>query len=267
MSFQPNRGQTDRRVKFLSRGSGYTLFLTQTEATLALYKNEEKSDSTSRTNHSSLSSVVRMKLKGANPRPKLEGLESLEGKSNYLIGNDRAGWHTNIPTFAQVRYTGVYPGIDLVYYGQQRQLEYDFRLAAGADPGKIKIAIEGADSLKIDTDGNLILKAGEGEIVQYAPAVYQEAKNGRHEVPGHYVLKGKREVGFEVSAYDRSRPLVIDPQLVYSTNLGGSGFDAANSIAADSGGNAYIVGRTNSINFPVTSVVDPNANPLSMFNT
>src|SRR5205823_9623245 len=123
MSFEPNRGQTDRKVKYLSRGSGYTLFLTESEATLALYKNEAESDSTSRADHSSLSSVVRMRFKGANPRPKIEGLEELQGKSNYLIGNDRAKWHTNIPTFAQVKYAGVYPGIDVVYYGQQHQLE------------------------------------------------------------------------------------------------------------------------------------------------
>src|SRR5438552_4194355 len=193
MSFQPNRGQTDRRVKFLSRGSGYTLFLTQTEATLALYKNEEKSDSTSRTNHSSLSSVVRMKLKGANPRPKLEGLESLEGKANYLIGNDRAGWHTDIPTFAQVRYTGVYPGIDLVYYGQQRQLEYDFRLAAGADASKIRIAFDGAENLSLDTEGNLVLKTSGGEIIQHAPVIYQEHESGRQSIAGCYVLRGEHE--------------------------------------------------------------------------
>src|SRR5947208_1008983 len=117
MSFELNRGQTDRKVKYLSRGAGYTLFLTQTEATVSLYKNEPESDPISPSHHPTLNSVVRMRLKGAKPRPKIEGLESLQGKSNYLIGNDRAKWHTDIPTFAQVKYTGVYPGIDVVYYG------------------------------------------------------------------------------------------------------------------------------------------------------
>src|SRR5438067_594848 len=163
MSFELNRGQTDRKVKYLSRGAGYNLFLTQTEATLALYKNEEKSDSTSRGHHSILNSVVRMRLKGANPRPKIEGLESLQGNSNYLIGNDRAKWHTDIPTFAQVKYAGVYPGIDVVYYGRQRQLEYDFRLAAGADPSKIRIGFTGAEDLSLDTEGNLVLKTSGGD--------------------------------------------------------------------------------------------------------
>jgi hypothetical protein len=261
MSFEPNRGQTDKRVEFLSRGAGYNLFLTQTEATLALYKNKEESDSTSRGHHSTLSSIVRMKFKGANTKARIEGLDQLPGKSNYLIGNDRAKWHTDIPTFAQVQYTDVYPGIDVVYYGQQRQLEYDFRLAAGADPSKIRIAFDGAQNLSIDAEGNLVLKTNSGEIIQHPPVIYQENESGRQSIAGCYVLRGKHEIGFEVSAYDRSKPLVIDPQLVYSTYLGGGDTDVANGIAVDSGGNAYISGETTSVNFPVTSVVDATANP------
>ena len=261
MSFEANRGQTDRRVKFLSRGAGYNIFLTQTEATLALYKNEEKSDSTTRGHHSNLSSVVRMRLKGANPRPRIEGLESLQGKSNYLIGNDRAKWHTDIPTFAKVQYAGVYPGIDVIYYGQQRQLEYDFRLAAGANASKIRIAFDGAQNLSIDAEGNLVLKTSSGEIIQHPPVIYQENEKGRQSIAGGYVFRGGHEIGFEVSAYDRSKPLVIDPQLVYATYLGGGDNDVANGIAVDGGGNAYIAGRTTSVNFPMTSVVDANASP------
>jgi len=261
MSFEPNRGQTDRKVKYLSRGSGYTLFLTPTAATLALYKNESETDSTSREHHSSLSSIVRMQLKGANPRPGIEGLESLQGKSNYLIGNDRTKWHTDIPTFAKVKYAGVYPGVDVIYYGKLRQLEYDFRLAAGADASKIRIAFDGAQNLSIDAEGNLVLKTSGGEIVQNPPVIYQENENGRQSIAGCYVFRGEHEVGFEVSAYDRSKPLVIDPQLLYATYLGGGDIDVANGIAVDSGGNAYVAGKTTSVNFPVTSVVDSNASP------
>jgi len=261
MSFEPNRGQTDGRVKFLSRGSDYTLLLTPTEATLALYKNEGEPDPKSRAHHSGLSSVVRMRLKGANPRPKMEGLEPLQGKSNYLIGNDRSKWHTNIPTFAQVQYTSVYPGIDVVYYGQQRQLEYDFRLAAGADPGRIRIAFEGADNLKIDADGNLVLEASGGEIIQHAPLIYQQSETGRQSIAGCYVLSGEREVGFEISAFDRSKPLVIDPQLVYATYYGGSLDDIGNGIAVDSGGNAYIAGSTESSDLILKQPFATSLNP------
>jgi len=250
MSFEPNRGQTDGRVKFLSRGSGYTLLLTPTEAMLALWNEKPKEErfpssrkNPQTANRNQESSMLRMKLIGANPRPKVEGLNQLQGKTNYLIGNDRAKWHTNIPTFAQVQYAGVYPGIDVVYYGQQRQLEYDFRLAPGADPDKIRIAFEGAYKLKIDAEGNLVLKTSGGEIIQHSPVIYQENETGRQSIDGCYVLRGEREVGFEISAYDRSKPLVIDPQLVYSTYYGGSRDELGKGIAVDRS-NAYITGHT-----------------------
>ena len=262
MSFEPNRGQTDRRVKFLSRGSGYTLFLTPSEAMLALWNekpSEERAVSSSSKNpqaasRNSKSSVLRMKLIGANACPKIEGRQQLIGKRNYLIGNDQAKWHTNIPTFAQVQYTDVYPGIDMVYYGQQRQLEYDFRLTAGADPNEIRIAFEGAENLKIDADGNLVLKTSGGEIIQRAPVIYQDGENGRQSIAGRYILRSEREVGFDISAYDSNRPLVIDPQLVYSTFYGGSDKDIANGIAVDRSGNAYITGETLS---PNLSLINP----------
>ena len=262
MSFEPNRGQTDGRVKFLSRGSGYTLLLTQTEATLALYKNEAESDPTLRSNHSSLSSVVRMKLKGTNPKPKIEGLEQLQGKSNYLIGNDRAKWQTNIPTFAKVRYTGVYPGIDVVYYGtNQRELEYDFRLAPGAHPDSIKIMFEGADKITFDAEGNLVLKVKGEEIIQRAPVIYQEFEGARQMIMGRFVLNGAGEVSMEVGAYDASRPLVIDPAIKYSSFYGGNGTDIGNGVAADSNGNVYIAGETHSTDLIVRNAFQAQLSP------
>jgi Beta-propeller repeat len=273
LSFEPNRGQTDRRVKFLSHGSGYTLFLTTNEAVLSLPtpdsgpRNEkavgpspDSNNSHSAASDPQKSSVLRMRLVGANRHPKIEGQEQLPGRSNYLIGSDRAEWHTDIPTFAQVRITSVYPGIDVIYYGQQRQLEYDFRLAAGADASKIRIAFEGAENLSIDAEGNLILKTGGGDIIQHAPVIYQESQSGKQSIAGRYVLRGGNEVGFEVATYNRSQPLVIDPQLIYSTYYGGTGLETGQGIAVDQSGNVYITGRTDSTNLPVVNALSSSLN-------
>ncbi|MGB7926117.1 MAG: Ig-like domain-containing protein [Pyrinomonadaceae bacterium] len=250
LSFEANHGQTDERVKFLSRGSGYGLFLTATEAVLALRHDGQRQSATGNLR----ASVLRMKLAGANPAPVAEGQDELPGKSNYLIGNDPAKWRRGVPNFKKVRYTSVYPGVDVVYYGNQRQLEYDFIVAPGADPSQIKLAFDGARRVKIDARGDLLLRATGGEVRQHKPIVYQEAADGtRQEVAGNYVRRGRYEVGFEVGDYDATRPLVIDPVLVYSTYLGGSKSDDGAGIAVDSDGNAYVTGGTISPDFPVTA--------------
>ena len=151
LSFEQNRGQTDTRVKFLSRGNCYTLFLESTEAVLSLKKRGTKGDP---------GAPLHMKLVGANPDPAVTGLEELPGKSNYFIGNDPAKWRTNVPTYARVKYQNVYPGVDLVYYGSQRQLEYDFLVAPGADPKAIQLDLQGADKVEIDAQGDLVLGTG-----------------------------------------------------------------------------------------------------------
>lgn len=246
LSFEQNHGQMDRRVKFLSRGPSHALLLTQTEAVLSLLS--EKADSTLKESQTldrqAQSSVLRMKLVGANQAPQINGRERLQGKSNYLIGNDRGKWRTDIPTYAKVQYGEVYPGIDLVYYGNQRRLEYDFVVAPGADPQDIRLSFDGADKLKIDRDGALQLQLRGGEITQPAPVIYQESGSGvRERVAGHYVLKGD-EVAFEIADYDRNRELVIDPQLLYATFYGGADSDTGEDIAVDASGNAYITGGT-----------------------
>ncbi|MBI2877536.1 MAG: SBBP repeat-containing protein, partial [Candidatus Tectomicrobia bacterium] len=187
------------------------------------------------------------------PAPQVEGVEPLPGKSHYFIGNDPQKWRTDLPTYARVQYKGVYPGIDLVFYGNQRQLEYDLLVAPGADPKAIRLAFTGADRLSLDAEGNLVLHIARGEILQRAPLIYQEMNGTRERISGRYVLQGKDRVGFEVSAYDPTRPLVIDPVLAYSTYLGGSeDLDFGNGIAVDGPGNAYVTGNAQSDDFPTT---------------
>ncbi|MBI2987757.1 MAG: hypothetical protein HYY45_13415 [Deltaproteobacteria bacterium] len=245
LHFEANRGQTDGRVKFLARGSGYTLFLTSTEFVLALRKPDDKQSAISRqlsaqskptdskleTPNSKLETVVRMKLVGANSDTKVAGLEQLPGKVNYFIGNDPKKWRTNIPTYKRLEYKDVYPGINLVFYGNQRQLEYDFVVSPGADPSVIQLAFEGADKIKVDTRGDLILQTALGDLRLHKPLVYQEIAGVRREISGSYVDLGFRDevstlktqhsklktrnhfVGFQVAAYDTNRPLIIDPVL------------------------------------------------------
>src|SRR5258708_28159814 len=175
LSFELNRGQTDPRVKFLSRGNGYTLFLNSNEAVLNLKKRATGRDP---------NALLHMKLAGANPEPVVTGVQELPGKRNYFIGNDPTKWRTNVPTYGKVKYQNVYPGIDLVYYGSQRQLEYDFVVAPGADPKAIRLGLEGADKAEIDAQGNLLLEAGaESEQIRlHKPVVYQEADGTRQEI-------------------------------------------------------------------------------------
>jgi hypothetical protein len=257
--FEANQGQTDEQVKFLARGKGHTLFLTPSEAVVVLTKREqtakgkvqgarlrpEEGGEVTRT-------VLRMTFVGANPEPRLVGTEELPGKANYFIGNDRAKWRTNVPTYARVQYTNIYPGIGLVYYGNGRQVEYDFVVGPGANPNRILLGFEGADKLEVDAQGDLVLHTTAGAIRQRKPVIYQEVGGERREIAGGYVIKGTRQVGFRVAAYDASRPLVIDPALFYSTYLGGSDFDEGLSIAVDTSGNAYVTGQTGSADFPTT---------------
>ncbi len=207
-----------------------------------------------------------MKLLGSNPHAQVAGLEELPGKSNYFMGSDPKKWRTHIPTYRKVAYRQMYPGIDLVYYGNQRQLEYDFVVAPGADPKAITLGIEGTVGarhglpLRIDSQGDLVVSTEGVEIRFRKPRVYQ-TDNGqptpdpglRTLVDGRYVLKGKHEVGFQVAPYDTTRALVIDPVLSYSTYLGGSDFDVGLGIAVDFMDNTYVTGFTCSTNFPTAN--------------
>ena len=253
LSFEANRGQTDSQVRYLARGPGYTFFLTPTEAVMAL-KNRQpaRSDESQETGEPGRS-MMRMKLVGGNPNPQITGSDPLPGTSNYFIGNDPKKWRTNIPHYRKVHYHTVYPGIDLVFYGNPRQLQYDFIIAPGADPETITLAFEGTDRLEIDAAGNLILHIPGGQVIQHPPIIYQEIDGVRQAIPGGYVARGTHQVAFNVAEHDPSLPLIIDPVLVYSTYLGSAGTERGNAIAVDATGNAYVTGETDSDGFPGTA--------------
>jgi len=330
LSFEVNDGQTDNQVKFLSRGQGYTLFLTSSEAVLAttVQKSVAQGSFTNPRWRTALPgsfhlllpaefettstilgqvrapgaqppphAVLHMKLVGANLSPKVAGQNELPGRTNYFIGDDPQKWRTNILAYAKVKYADVYPGVDLVYYGNQRQLEYDFVVAPGADPGVIRLRVAGdgiyggppgrgehheGSHLHIDANGDLVIETHGGKFDFHKPVVYQPAPENyesyrmgrasgrlqmitgklphainRKYIDGHYVLKGEDQVSFKLAAYDVSQPIVIDPVLNYSTYLGGSDFDQGFAIATDRLGNAYVTGETCSVNFPTANAMQP----------
>ena len=275
LSFEANHGQTDSSVNFLARGVGYTLFLKPGEAVFVLNragktpsKQAAAATALSRTDGSEISEeapvepakVLRMKLAGADEAALAQSAAELPGKVNYFTGTDPSKWRKQVPTCARVAYGQVYPGVDIVYYGNQRQLEYDFIVAPGSDPAKIKLQFHGADKVEIDASGDLLLSLGESVIRQQKPFVYQEIGNERQVVAGNYTIDANQQVGFSVGEYDAERPLIIDPVLVYSTYLGGSNNDQARDIALDSAGNAYFCGETTSTNFPTANAFDATFN-------
>ena len=236
LAFEPNRGQADSRTAFLARGAGYSIALRATAAHFALGKRDRLS----------------MALSGANERAALVPEQRLPGTVNYLLGNDRSKWLTGIATYARLRVEDVYPGIDLAYYGRQGRFEYDLLVHPGASPEVISLAFSGARHMRLDDHGNLAFQLAGGALRQLAPRVYQQVGGERRPVEGRFLLRGQR-VAFRLGRYDRTRTLVIDPTLVYSTYLGGSGSDVGLGIAVDTGGSAYLTGQTGSTNFPTAS--------------
>jgi hypothetical protein len=244
MSFEANQGQSADPVKFLARASGYALFLTDEEAVLSFRDGSPRS--------------VRLKFKGGNAHAAIKGRGELDGKTNYIIGNDPKQWRTNIANFAGVEYRSLYPGVDLVFHGNQRDLEYDFIVAPGADPQVIALDVQGAKRMHIGPRGDLAISVGQSQLELKKPVVYQEVAGKRREIAGNFAIRGAHGIGFALGRYDRSLPLIIDPTLVYSTYLGGGNVtgaanDTGKVIAVDASGNVYVAGSTASNDFPVTS--------------
>lgn len=260
--FERNEGQTDSRIDFLARGPGYAVFLAPTEAVLSL-AHAKRQGSAIRPSFPlpvacckasvEFPGPIIMKLAGASPRTTKTGLEELPGKVNYFVGNEPDKWRTNVLTYAKIKYHSVYPGVDLVYYGSQHQLEYDFVVDAGIDPKVIALVFQGTETLEIDGRGDLLLQiAGDTDLRLRKPVAYQEVNGSKQAVSVEYRIDGQH-IGFELGAYDQSLPLVIDPVLVYSTYLGGSDDDAGYGIAVDRSGNVYVTGETTSADFPLAN--------------
>ena len=273
LSFEPNRGQTDARVRFLTHTGDNALFLTPSEAifTLSTPPNRSASQVAPRKAHNagltvenSTQTALRMQIVGADPKASALQRQPLAGRINYFCGKDPAKWQVGVPTFGQVGFHGVYPGVDLVYYGNQRNLEYDFVVAPHADPKQIQLHFAGAQGVRIDAAGDLVVRAYGRELTWRKPVVYQQEATGRHPVAARFRLKtlpsGQRGIGFAMGHYDSARPLVIDPVLVYSTYLGGSASDGGDSISVDDAGNAYVAGYATSLNFPTTAGVVQTVN-------
>jgi len=244
LAFERNQGQSASQVQYISRGAGYTMLLTSRGAVLNLRKGGARSVAAT-------VSTLRMNLVGAaSAQP--AGEQRLAGVSNYLIGSDPSKWRTGVEHFAKVHYRDVYPGIDLVYYGNQRQLEYDFVVAPGADPNRIRMEFDGVKSMRLDANGDLVLNCDGGELRQHKPLVYQRDGAARREISGRYVIEG-RKVSFQLAKYDAGKPLVVDPKISYSTYVGSTSDEGAFDVAVDASGNAYITGITGSSGFPTTT--------------
>lgn len=274
LTFEPNQGQTDSQVKFLSRGHGYNLFLTSKEAVFTLplasknsalldFAKQKQMDLTAKSAPGASASdptdaVMRMTMLGANPQPVIAAEDQQPGKTSYFIGNDPKNWHTGIPGFARVHYRDVYPGVDVIYHGA-RQLEFDVVVNAGAKPDNVELSFDGARSMAIDDAGDLVLTSEAGEVRLQHPVAYQEKNGVRRPVNARFVMKNATQVAFALGRYDHSRQLVIDPPISvsYATYLGGggngtlgTGEEAATGINVDSGGYVYVTGGTSSFSFP-----------------
>lgn len=264
LSFEPNQGQTDSPVRYLSRGAGYSLFLTPNEAVFSLQQKAGKATSpfdaigkkqapAAKRPHDS---VLRVQLVSPSANVSITGLDRLPGKSNYFRGNDPSQWVKDVPTYSKLQYSSVFPGIDLVYYGNQGQLEYDFVVSPGSETRPIRLNFKGARRLRIDRPtGDLVMSVASQEIRFHKPVAYQNetAEGARHFVAAAYQLDAHNQVGFTLGTYNHSQRLVIDPTLSYSTYVGGSNNDYGTALAVDPSGAAYLTGYTGSTNFPVTA--------------
>lgn len=258
--FEPNVGQTASRIKYLARANGYMIGVTERGLILKLEQPgacrplPAASPIQSCARHADASpALIFIRPIRAKSDPLLQPEERLGSISNYFIGNNPKHWHTRIPNYAAVRYRNIYPGIDWIVYGNPNRLEYDLVVAPNTDPRQIRFRIAGAARVSLDTHGGLVITADSRTLRMMKPQIYQVTTGDKHHaVAGHYVLDGER-ISFALGAYNHSRSLVIDPALVYSTYLGGSGDDFATAVAVDSSGDAYVTGNAGSTDFPTSN--------------
>ncbi|MBX7219385.1 MAG: SBBP repeat-containing protein [Blastocatellia bacterium] len=259
LRFEQNHGQTDPRVKFIAKGAGYGMFLTDRGAVLSFNQGSGAGMHATEARNA----TIKVEFVDGNQSAPIEGLERLETRSNYFTGNDPAKWRTDVPNFGRVRYRAVYPGVDAVFYGNQGKLEYDFVVQPGADAGCIKLRFDGAEAVRTDETGNLVLSLPNGGTLrQHKPVIYQERNGTRTAVSGVYQLlepksqianRKSQMVGFALGSHDPTLPLVIDPVLEFGTFLGGAGLDVAIDLAVDGTGAAYVTGFTTSNDFPLAA--------------
>lgn len=259
LRFEKNIGQTNNNIDFISHNSDYALFLSPTKTIFAI-KNQQNANNFSKNPKINRrnpivesTTTLTMELIGANNNAKPIELDKLETKSNYLISNNQNEWQTNVENFSKVKYQNIYKGIDIVYYGNQKQLEYDLIVSPYINPDTISIAFPEAENLNIDSQGNLIINVNNKTINKKKPYIYQDIDGIKQEIAGNYIIKENNQISFNIGQYDTSKPLVIDPTIGYSTYLGGTDSDFSNAIAIDKSGNTYIVGYTESVNFPTNN--------------
>jgi Beta-propeller repeat len=246
LAFVTNAGQTDARVRYSAQGAGIAVFLTRSEAMLALERPGPKGKRNG--------AAVALRFLGANRHVVIRAEHPGRGRVNYLLGDDPAKWRTGLRTYERIVYRELWPGVDLVFYGQSGQLKYEFLVRAGAHVADIKLTYRGARQLSLDSAGNLLVRTPAGDLSDKSPVSYQLVDGKRAPVTSRFALDRRGGYGFALGrGYDRRYPLVIDPGLLYSTYLGGGGIDVGHGIAVDGAGSAYVTGETSSVDFPTTA--------------
>jgi uncharacterized protein (TIGR03437 family) len=255
LEFEANSGQFAPDVCYLARLSNHFVYLTRDGMTLGFNHTLQRDSS------------LRMKLVAANPAASISREARTAGVSNYLIGNDPAQWRRDVEHYARVRYSDVWRGIDLLFYGNDQSLEYDFIVHPGSDPAAIRLRYENTRSLRVDGSGDLILATEQGELRQHRPHVYQISKGVRHQLSGRYRIIDGQEVRLDLQSYDRNLTLVIDPVLTYSTYIGGTGMAKLNDMTLDPAGNIYLTGRVSSPDFPVVASTQAPSAGIGLYRT
>jgi len=279
LAFTKNMGQWDDRVQFRANAAGATMWYT-TDGVYYQFTRHIPTESTSQDDDLHMpydradqepDSIEQLMIKvsfvGANPNPVITGDNLMEYKCNYFIGNDPDEWHTDVPNYKSVIFKDVYAGIDLKYFGNGKQMEYDFIVEPGADFSQIKVQYDGAESVSVNDNGELVVTTMWGEVVEHKPVIYQIESNSRVAIVGEYSLKGANAFGYELSGYNPALPLVIDPVLSYSTYLGGSDYDEGLGIAVDGSGSAYVTGYTFSTDFPTLNPIQTYQSAADAFVT